>query len=50
MGAQVQLMSENMKSLHQQVSDSNDYATDAIQQVRDELTARLDALSTTGGG
>jgi len=34
-----------VKSLNNQVSATGGYASDALQQVREELSARIDALS-----
>ena len=45
MGQQVQLLTNTVKTLNSQVSATGDYASDAIQQVREELSARIDALS-----
>ena len=45
MGQQVQLLTNTVKSLNNQVSATGDYASDAIQQVRGELSASIHALS-----
>ena len=43
--AQVSHLTDTVTSLQSQLSNSSDYAVDAVQQVRDELSSRIDALS-----